>query len=833
VDLVQHHVAISEASESPVAGGLAGDWLTPRRFASFIGLLIFCAFPEVLLGSKTFVVRDFGFFAYPLAHFQRECFWHGQLPFWNPYNNCGVPFLAQWNTMPLYPPSLIYLTLPLTWSLSLFCLLHLFFAGMGMYLLARRWTGNNLGASVAGVVFAFNGLSLNMLMWPSHVATLSWMPWVVLTVERAWQLGGRKLIIAALAASLQMLAGGPETILLTWLFLSGLWVLEMVRSRASQGVTAGMATAGTGAKALENPRAKFDRPPPQILWWSFPVVVLLVAGLTALQLLPFLDLATHSQRDQGYADTRWSMPGSGWANFLVPMVFGRIWNMGVFFQTGQAWTSSYYLGTGSLLLILFAIWTVRSWRTRFLTVATGLSLLMAFGDHAFLYRWLRLILPQLSLVTYPVKFVTVLIFTAPLLAAFGIVRLQSSPLEKRLERRLLVLGIILLMLIGAILVWAWRAPFPTDNFAATLRNGLSRGGFLIGAMALLVVVGRASPKPAIQHASSSDPGELTDRGAGSRSLAAAWRHIADLKTVLPALVLLLFWLDVVTHEPTQNPAVTPEVYQPGLIRAKLAMHPQPELGQSRAMIRPSAEMRFMQFTVSNPRDNFLVKRLGYFANCNLLDNVPKVNGFFSLYPREGGELVSALYGSTNADFPRLADFMSVSQITAAGKFFDWNPRETFLPMITAGQRPVFLDDMEGLRALFSPGFDGQREVILSSGEREFVTARDQTAARVVSSRFGLQQAETEVEAPEPSLVVFSQTYYHRWRAYVDGQPTRLLRANYAFQAVQVPAGRHRVLLVYEDRAFFVGAIISGISTLLSLAIWIRCSGRRSSSETSR
>src|SRR5258705_3996707 len=40
--------------------------------------------------------------------------------------------------------------------------------------------------------------------------------------------------------------------------------------------------------------------------------------------------------------------------------------------------------------------------------------------------------------------------------------------------------------------------------------------------------------------------------------------------------------------------------------------------------------------------------------------------------------------------------------------------------------------------------------------------------------------------------------------------TTLFRsANYAFQAVEIPAGRHRLLLVYRDRAFFAGAIISG------------------------
>src|SRR6266850_3924915 len=104
---------LPEQSAEPMRTMVPGDWLTPGRFALVLGLLIFAAFPQVVLGLQTFVVRDFGFFAYPLAHFQRECFWRGELPLWNPYNNCGVPFLAQWNTMPLYPPALIYLLLPL------------------------------------------------------------------------------------------------------------------------------------------------------------------------------------------------------------------------------------------------------------------------------------------------------------------------------------------------------------------------------------------------------------------------------------------------------------------------------------------------------------------------------------------------------------------------------------------------------------------------------------------------------------------------------------------------------------------------------------------------
>src|SRR5258708_104976 len=177
--------------------------LTGPRFALLLALLIFVQFPQVLLGLQTFVVRDYGFFAYPLAHFQQECFWRGELPSWNPYNNCGVPFLAQWNTMPLYPPSLIYLLLPLTWSLSFFCLLHLFIAGLGMYFLARRWTSSPMAAAVAGGMFFFNAFSPNPPLWPNPTPTPSLSPPVVFCRESPWRDGGRKLILAAIVGSLQ------------------------------------------------------------------------------------------------------------------------------------------------------------------------------------------------------------------------------------------------------------------------------------------------------------------------------------------------------------------------------------------------------------------------------------------------------------------------------------------------------------------------------------------------------------------------------------------------------------------------------------------------------
>ncbi len=720
--------------------------------------------------------------------------------------------------MPLYPPSLIYLILPLPWSLGFFCLLHLWFAGFGMYFLARRWTNNDFAAAFAGVAFAFNGLTLNLLMWPSHIATFSWMPWVVLAVESAWCEGGRQIILAAFIGALQMLAGGPEIISLTWILLLALWIQQLITGGGDASSPAGFATGAS------QPRVA--------MFWRFPLVVALVIGLAAAQLLPFLDLAAHSQRVTGYADTRWSMPGWGWANFLVPMAFGSTHTEGIFFQQGQYWTSSYYLGIGALWLALLAIWTVRERRVWLLGAMALLALIFAFGGNTFIFSALRKIIPQLSFITYPVKFVILTAFVVPLLAAFALARQQNLTNEQKsvFNRRFILIGAVLLALITGILFWARQFPFPGDDVQATLLNGWTRLAFLIVTGAVLfwiqssLVGDEASRGEAwVRRPVTSLKSSQTSKDQSESPYVASY----NLGRLAPLVLILVAWLDVYTHEPTQNPTVTPNVYELNLARTKLAMQPQPALGGSRAMVSPAAALDFIHFALRDPKNNYLAKRLGYCANCNLLDAVPKVDGFFSLTPRESDDVLSLFYtipqGGT--DYPRLEDFLGVSQITAPDQFFHWQPRQTFLPLVTAGQKPAFLNDADALHALTQPDFDGGKVVFLPLAAKSLVTATNPTAARVLNSKFGTQQVGIEVEAAEPSLIVVAQSWYHDWRSYVDGKPAPLLLANHAFQAVQVPAGRHSIRLAYEDRMFQFGGLLS-LCTLANCLIFLHLLKKR-------
>jgi uncharacterized membrane protein YfhO len=83
------------------------------------------------------------------------------------------------------------------------------------------------------------------------------------------------------------------------------------------------------------------------------------------------------------------------------------------------------------------------------------------------------------------------------------------------------------------------------------------------------------------------------------------------------------------------------------------------------------------------------------------------------------------------------------------------------------------------------------------------------------------QVEAEVRTTTQTLVVPSQTFYHLWQARVDGSRVPLLRANVAFQALQIPAGTHRVELVYHDPNLMIGSVLSLVSLLTCFVMWRR------------
>jgi hypothetical protein len=124
----------------------------------------------------------------------------------------------------------------------------------------------------------------------------------------------------------------------------------------------------------------------------------------------------------------------------------------------------------------------------------------------------------------------------------------------------------------------------------------------------------------------------------------------------------------------------------------------------------------------------------------------------------------------------------------------------------------------------SPVFDPRTKVVLEDSIRcpkaDPPGAMAPTEAiEVLEAGFNAYAVRADVAVP--SLLVFADTYYGGWRAFVDGAEVPILRANHAFKAVRVEPGQREVRFVFDPWSFKLGVALSGsgMAVVVGLLVW--------------
>jgi hypothetical protein len=128
------------------------------------------------------------------------------------------------------------------------------------------------------------------------------------------------------------------------------------------------------------------------------------------------------------------------------------------------------------------------------------------------------------------------------------------------------------------------------------------------------------------------------------------------------------------------------------------------------------------------------------------------------------------------------------------------------------------DENEAARLLDSKDFDPRTTAVLQASE---LPRTGDGGGGVTWTWRGTDRIELAVEAKADSILVVSDTDYPGWEAAVDGVSTPILRANLAFRAVAVPAGKHQVTMRFRPASARIGMILSLLSGLAALAIGVR------------
>ncbi|MDR2843638.1 MAG: YfhO family protein, partial [Candidatus Symbiothrix sp.] len=101
-----------------------------------------------------------------------------------------------------------------------------------------------------------------------------------------------------------------------------------------------------------------------------------------------------------------------------------------------------------------------------------------------------------------------------------------------------------------------------------------------------------------------------------------------------------------------------------------------------------------------------------------------------------------------------------------------------------------------------------------------------SSASIEMTAYYPNRVEYNSSSAQTGLAVFSEVYYKNgWKAFIDGQPVAISRADWILRAIPIPAGKHRIEFVFDpDDVRICGTITTIFSGLLVLLLVIGAIG---------
>ena len=750
---------------------------------------------DLIFDGQVPFYRDLTNYFYPLRHSLWESLRAGELGLWDRHFARGFPNLASFQTGVFYPPHWIFLVLPLYGSIRVLFVFHFFAAGLGSYLMFRRWHYSRDLAIVGALLFSLGGIVVSLTNLLNHFQSAVWLPWLLITWERVlFSPRWRYFVDFTVVAAMQFLAGSPEiTAMSMFLALVKGLSLSQTESTISWCRVIGLAIAGN----------------------------ILMLSLVMVQFLPTLELISESRRGHSIPVSESFM----WS--LEPLSL-----LNLFFQDNEIDRSSgigvvYYFGRKAPLFIstylgLISLYGIALWmyygprRDKIVLCALAItSVALAMGGNTLLYPFVFRYLPFLSAIRFPEK---LLFISNGLLIVIVLNGLRSflGDETKRTRGAMIILGGISLTWLSLYVFLTFRSEVLSDFIVASHGNGVATKGIghiTVGALMSL-------QRQVILSFGILCLFCLVKRGKIRRALFSVllialvyvdltWAHRSYLFTIKPEILV-----------------ASPPIMEPGRIQ------------QTRLFYYPSAnDLHPANFTVRGQPTFEQAVALSY---QNYLPNVGTLSGID--YFQE----IDALGRRSYSDFLRVANGMPLErQIKLLGalnvkymvsfrdlpekdirlvhrfpNYLSWLYEiKTVVPRAyLVSEFSVEKDSVRTLQRLSTNAFDPLREVILDS----YVSL----APSVASSRqVNIQRYENSLvtittSAKHESILVLTDSFYPGWKAYIDGTETEILRANHFYRAVRLPGGNHQVEFRYEPQSFQIGAMISLLTVFLMILVSI-------------
>jgi hypothetical protein len=718
---------------------------------------------EMLLGQDT-IAAGIMFRSFFVEHFRAL----GRLPLWNPYLFGGVPTIEGGSGDILYPAAILHFLLPMTSALAWKLILHVYLAGVFMYLAARAFGVSRWVALFAGSAYMLSA-DLVSLVWGGQdgkmyvTALFPAALWLLVTAldRRSWL---RFVWLGAVAGL--MVVAHPQLAYYAYIALLAFAIGGLISRRRKGGAVLATGLAGGMLSALT------------------------AIGVAAITLFPmYRYLREDSPRagpGRGFEySASWSLHAEEALSLFIPDFSGTDAQSDTYWGKNPFKHNSEYGGALVIVLGIAAIAGLKGDRRRWgLGAMAAVALLYALGAGTPVFRLLYSTLPGLKNFRAPSLATFVAIASLTLLTALLLDRVLSraDPRARRVLSIALLGGTIAALLI-AILVLAggpgfyagWTSVFGAAEGGQRAQAFTSNFSRMVGGALIIALICALSWGAIL----------LWTRG----NLRPA--HVVMIMMGLTTLDLLRVdnrYIQVVRYEdffpsdpgiqalrsrlvPGERVLAIGGVYPEGFLATygipevfgyhgnQLRWYNELTRYDVRQGARTAAELQ--QYWIS-----FL--------------NSPALRTLAARYVLLPGQVELPGFRLLGAD-QRVAVYQHERAL----------PGAAVVPDVQ-----VEPDSARRIALLWSPTFDPAKTAIVEQPVLAIGQAGGTGTAEIEGN--GDDTLAVRARSSGPALLTISRAYHSSWQAEVDGVSAPVLRANHALMAVPLTrAGDHRVILRYH------------------------------------
>jgi len=749
------------------------------------------------VNQRAFPAGDFTYQFYAYQSYAAGELARGRLPLWIPHVYGGHPFAADIQAGLFYPVSLIvnllsagHLTL---YALEVQAIGHFFAAAVFTYLFVQRRTQSVFGGLVAGVTFAFGGyLTSYPALQLAILEVETWLPLVLLLLDimadalsplpvrdRGQGVKVVAAVLAGLTLGVSLLAGHPQA----FLFVGYASVAYLACRLSGPWLQAARARRWADVARLT----------------AFPALFLTLGlGAAAVQLLPTLEYMPLTTRATlGYE--------------AATVGYNPKDLMQVLFPTLNEWPGL-YVGIVPLILALAAPLIRQSKEVAFWGGMALFGLLLSLGGHVVLYDALYLLAPGFGIFRQQERGAVLWSLGVAILAGLGAAAF-ARPLadEARLRLRRLLGGLYRLSLFYAVLMVAlYYVTLVTLGLQFPARNdALDKGFIVLLCLCLVTILLKAQVSSPKSQVSRPQVSSLKSQVPGPGVPIYQFTNLPIYQSLFLALIIFdLFSLNMRSLVSDLRPA---------------------------DHTTPTPALAFLRDTPAGYR----VAGDALPGNASCFYDLEDLGGASPLKLRAFDEVTTRLPEG------RLWNLFSVRYVATwradlsdgLSKVFE-DEKANVYERTTPGPRAWVVHRAEvlpnadaRLARLAAPDFDVYASAILETGLPVNLPGSMAGSTAHVVER-GPDRLAVDVHAAADGLLVLSENWYPGWQATVDGAPAPVLRADHTLRAVPIPAGDHRVVLVFDPLSLKLGAlvttgtlVIAGVLLILSIS-WPRRARRR-------